>query len=285
MTDPFSSPVGPNGPYLFGAPDVLVGINFPQGKQTGSKPWYWYVKKQLPFYFQYIGTQAGGHGWQCTPNLPVIKILPIDTQPIVPTHEVGFTSVEDAIDNGFPDGTWGRFQFTDDFFWKVLGIKRPEFSSRKGIPTQTTRTKKTPISTTIKNSVKTWEADWNNGAGQFNAATRAVNGDGTYNGGFTNGFAVAWPKGFTLPELQAHAGDFYFGAIPPTAVFDTGQAYFWKQAQAFAFGIGQLDDKVWDMSIFPPRRTTFVTSGFSSAQTKDYSGYGQVSFPLFFNVV
>lgn len=31
MADPFSTPVGPNGPYEFGFPDVLTAINFPRG--------------------------------------------------------------------------------------------------------------------------------------------------------------------------------------------------------------------------------------------------------------
>lgn len=280
-------PTGPNGPYGFGFPDTVVGINFPNPSTTKSKPWWWFVERVQPSYFQYISKQAGGHEWQRSKNFPLIKILPIDTQPLVPTPFVGFNDVDTAARQGVPDGTFGRFSFQNQFFWDVIGQRKPEFSSVLGIPTQTDPSaKKTSIATTIQKATNTWNTDWNKGADAFNTAASGVSGGGSYDANFLNGFKVPWPRGFTLPQLQAAPSNtYYFGAIPPTALFETGQAFFWKQAQAFRFKVGQLDDTLWDMSVFPPQPVTFITGGFASAKTHDYSGYGQVDFPLSFNVV
>src|SRR6266699_1986646 len=124
--------------YFFGFPDVLVNIHFPRKGLNASEslPWYWWLgPPEQPYYFQYIGSEAGGNGWQRTQNAPMIKILHADTQRLQPTPVLGFSTLENAIDKGAQDAAWGRFQFTEKFFWKVLGKKKPQFQSIQGRPT------------------------------------------------------------------------------------------------------------------------------------------------------
>lgn len=278
-------PAGPHGLYDFGFPSELVDIHFPTASASDSKPWYWFVKRQQPNYFQYLGSQAGGHGWQCTANFPLIKILPIDTQPLTPTPFVGFNTINEAIDHGSPDGTFGRFRFTNRDFWNVIGSQKPEFTSKLGIPTQTTNTRKPPLGPLIKAATTLWDDDWNATARSFSGVCSGVSGDGSY--GLAKSFFAIQPPppNSTIPFIQEHGDDFYFGPIPATYIFETGQALFWKQAYGFTFGIGQLDDKLYDMSVFPPQKTDFVTREFASAKTHDYGGYGLSDFPINFTIV
>lgn len=288
--------------YDFGWPEELVDIHFPHGQaKNKSYPWYWFLTRQTPRYFQYIAPQLGGHGWQCEEFLPVIKILPIDTQPLVPTSEVGFGSIEEAVtrtNNGEPLSmdSWGRFIFGPKgggiarFFWPVIGKKMPEFSVDKGVPTQKANSTSRPINATIKEAVQLWRDDWNSNANMFNGATQGVSGNGQYTVIGSGAFAIKIPRpNIPLPELSATNGKWYFGPIPPTYIFETGYALFWKQAWGFSMGIAQLDPDQWDMSVFPPKDTTITdptNPGFTprppSSISKNYGGYNLAfaAFPL-----
>lgn len=283
--------------YNFGMPDVLVGIHFPHGNQgkplVESLPWYWYLSPpERPYYFQYIGPLAHGFGWQRTQNAPLIKILASDTQTLTPTPVLGFSSLEDAIDNGAPDQAFGRFQFTDDFFWKVMnwpqthkGQLRPEFQVIQGRPTGTAK-QKPPISKAITQTVTKWKNQWNFGASNFNASVASVlpsNADGVAYPFPKTQFAVPLPTATSVPDIAAAAvaGDTYLGPIPGGFWFSGGQVKIYKQAYAFRMNIAQLNFTDWRMDVFPPQRThpkgDYFTGGF---ETFDCSGYGLTTFPL-----
>lgn len=280
-------------PYSFGFPDVLVDIHFPHDNQGSplneSLPWFWWLSPpERPFYFQYIGTQAKppGRGWQRTQNAPMIKILPIDTQVLQPTPVLGFKTLENAIDLGAPDQAYGRFQFTDPFFWKVMGVKRiPDFTVVQGRPTGPSK-QKPPISTVIKNNVTKWKNQWNFGASDFNkkaAAPLPSLVDGVAYEFPSTQFAVPLPTSTNIPTLaqQAQEGAFYLGPIPGGFWFLGGAVEIYKQAYSFHMNVGQLSFENWRMDVFPPQRTGFPGSVFAGGfETRDCSGYGQTTFPL-----
>lgn len=287
--------------YDFGWPSELVDIHFPRRENPNiSFPWFWYLKRQRPYYFQYISPQAGGVGWQCTQNLPLIKILPIDPRQLVPTTTVGFGSLEEAItrsNSGEPisDDAWGRFVFGPKgggigrFFWAVIGTAIPEFTEQKGLLLQKPDHRGPDILPAVADAVTLWRTDWNLNAASTNTGYQGVSSDGTYSTIMGGGaFRIKVPRAnIPLPELAATNGQWYFGPVPPTEVFETGQALFWKQAYAFTMEIAQLDSRKWDMSVFPPKDTTITdptNPGFTerppSSISGDYKGINPF-FPAF----
>lgn len=285
-------------PYLFGWPDALVDIHFPRGGLPGnsSEPWYYYITRQTPKYFQYL-SPSFGHGWQSDHFLPVIKILPIDTQPLVPTTEVGFGSLEEAIaatNAGAPisQDAWGRFNFKDAFFWKVMGLKPPGWADfSNGLPkNKPGDANHRAINLYIGETVKKWRTNWQAEATGFNAMTDAVDGLGSYGQYGAGPFALPVPglgvRTAHLPDIQATAGEWYFGATNPYILFQRGYAAFWKQPFAFKYEIAQLSSSKWDMNVFPPRDTTLgpfepgSTTKPPSSISGKFNGYGQISFPL-----
>lgn len=282
---PTPPPAGAHGPYEFGFPSTLLDIHFPSGEdKTISDPWYWFITQQTPYYFQYLGSQVGGRGWQCEQFLPIIKILPIDTRPLVPTSMVGFASATEAatrIDNGEPIASqaFGRFKVTGARFWQVIGVKKPEFTVKQGRPTNKSGK---DIRKAIRDAVDKWTGFWNAEGNTFNAAFQGVAGDGSYTAVTGGPFNLPLPPvGITLPQLQANADKYYFGAPPGTIVFDRGNAYIWKGAYCFRMGIGQLDPTEWDMSVFPPKDASKPLSGrIASSASGNYGGYSLV-FPDF----
>lgn len=275
--------LGKNGPYGFGFPDVLVRINFPEGGPSQARPWYWFFPRQRPSYFSFLAPQGGwGPGWVCKPIFGVIKILPIDTQPEIPVPPVGFTTLEGSIDNGVPNGNFGRFQFTEDFFWRLIGVHKPIFEVHAGLPTS--RYPKGNIGKVINDAVKLWKNDWNLTAQSFNGSAQSVGGDGSY-GGVSSAFALPLPPpNSSIPVIQNIFQDIFFGPVPPTYVFETGMAGITKQGYGFTIDIGQLDPRSWDMSRFPPIRVEPGRLGVpeSSALSGDFGGYsgGVLSFPF-----
>jgi hypothetical protein len=268
--------------YDFGGPlDYLVDIHFPTQDRRKTPPdivgpWFWYLTRQTPSFFVYLGG-GWGQGWEFRQLLPIIKILPIDTQVEVPTSEVGFGSIEEAIDRtnaGQPisQDAWGRFYFNgpqaDKFWWKVGGkAKPPEYKMTKGCPTQL-RDPKTglpigePLADVFQTAVHHWRDCWNNGATTHDSAAAGVSGDGTYTCvlPFNGGFGVPGPRpDEPIPELSKRLGvDQYFGAIPSTEIFSSGQAHIFKQAWAFTMQVAQLDAAEWDFTHFPPKRTSLL---------------------------
>jgi len=283
---------GADGVYReFGMPDTLVRIHFPKKSNT-SLPWFWYVPRQTPFYFSFLDG-VWGPGWVRKQIYSVIKILPIDTQPEIPVTPVGFTSLEDAIRNGVPDVAWGRFRFTSNYFWKTIqnlgdgttnptGPRtKPLFDVVKGIPTDRLTGKNlVPIKTQITKAVNLWMADWNGMAASFNALCAAIDPAGDL--GFpSTTFSLPLPHFesiFDFFEQQA-AEIIYMGAVPPSFIF--GALNIVKTAYAFNYKLSQLDDKKWNMSVYPPLDSTVIGNGVGSAISKDYGGYSStVDFPI-----
>lgn len=276
-------PDGPHGLYDFGFPSALIDIHFPHGPdQKRSTPWFWFITPQIPFYFQYLGSQVGGQGWQCKQFLPIIKILPIDHRQLVPTTQVGFSSVTEVatlVFNGAPisGNAWGRFKLGSPGkrFWDVIGQKKPEFTASKGILTSKT----IEIGPKIKQQVARWKDFWNTDASLFNAAAQNVQGTGEYSTVTGSAFSVPFPPpNIPAPALQAAGDKYYFGPLPSTYVFNTGNAEFWKGAFSFRMDVGQLDPTVWDMSVFPPQLTTDpLSTRIPSAVSGNYGGYSLTS--------
>lgn len=274
--------------YNFGFPDVLVRINFPDtntgrppGGPQGSYPWFWYIGPPAkPFFFQFEGSKWG-NGWQRTQAFPQIRILPIDTQgEPTPTTPIGYTSIEDAIDSGGgPDAAFGRFKFTDPFFWQVMGQKKPQFTVDQGRPTDPVikpQGQKKPIATIIKQTVKLWSSNWNFGANVFNqnAASGVLRRPiAAYDFPKTR-YALPLPTDPSILGLLATAGTTYLGPIPGGFWFNEGNVEIYKQAYSFSINVQQLSVTDWNMSHFPPTRNT---RGF---ETFDCSGYGETNFPL-----
>lgn len=268
-------------PYEFGWFDELVDIHFPRrgGKKDPnfSNPWFWFVKLQLPTYFSFLG-QTWGPGWGARPILPVIKILAVDTQPMIPTTPVGYTSLEEAADryverwDGRAEGgpldihAYGRFNFKDTFFWKVLGQKYPGWASNLDTrPSSPKGNANGPIGPYIDKSVLLFNTLWNTDANMYNAGANGVGPtEGFISTPFTNSaFALPYPHpiakeggGFSALQKQLNQEKAWFGAIPKSAWtnFNTIQT----QSYAFTYGIGQLDANEWDMSHWPPRRSSLL---------------------------
>jgi len=301
------SPAPAHAPYDFGWPDELVGIHFPRGRDDAGKkkpdpnasdPWFYFLIRQTPTYFQYIGSQLGGKGWQCDRFLPVIRILPIDTQVMTPTTEVGFGSLEEAIDRtnaGEPisQDAWGRFRFTNRFFWDVLGRQYPTWASfSNGLPKSPPNSPHRPIGPYIKAAATDWYDRWSRDRNVFNNFCNTVTGGGSYGMIGAGSFALPFPPaGTPLPVISAHPEQYYFGAIPPFAIFQQGQALIWKQSFSFQYAIAQLDSHEWNMNRFPPRRTDRIDGPFGanniklpggspSHHTGKFGGYGGINFPL-----
>lgn len=273
--------------YDFGFPDELVDIHFPTGDVSlVAQPWFWYITPQIPRYFQYLGSQVGGHGWQNGEFLPIIKILPIDTRPLVPTSQVGFGSIEEAIrrtNNGEPisQDAWGRFRFDSkgqgpgaDFFFKCIGQKKPRYRSEDGLLVS----QADAININIREAVQGWRDDWNAQTDVWNAAFQNVQGDGSYSVIPPNSnFALPTPRpNIPIPELQKTVGKYYFGTMPATATFSTGNALFFKSAYCFKMEVAQLDPTIWDMSVFPPKDASAVLSGrIASSVSQKFGGYNK----------
>lgn len=281
-------------PYSFGWPDELVDIHFPRGgpQKDASLPWYYFLTVQTPRYFQYIGSQLGGRGWQCEEFLPIIKILPIDPRKLTPTAPVGFSSLEAAArragtpGSGLSQDAFGRINFKNKFFWDVMGLKPPtwaDFSS--GLPKSRVGDGHRPINQYIGDTIKSWRDKWQQEAAEFNAATQAVQGSGSYVPYGAGPFALPVPGlgagTYELAKLQANEGKWYFGATNPFILFQRGNAAFWKQPWAFKYEIGQLDSTAWDMNVFPPQDASDpLYTKPASAISGKYNGYGAINFPL-----
>jgi hypothetical protein len=306
------------GIYDFAWTEWPIAIHFPKKNRRVTpgivQPWFWYLKQQTPQYFVFLAPQGGwGVGWERRQLLPIIKILPIDTQPERPTSQVGFGSLEEAIDRtnaGEPisQDAWGRFYWAgpqaDKWWWKVVDGRDPqdaagtdgglpEYTIKKGCPTQPFRNGLPvgkDITQTFKEAVEKWRTNWNNGAGRFNAAAAGVSPGGRYtcilpdNGGFE----VPGPNpGESFPDLIKKLGkEQYAGAVPLTEVLFPGDALIIKQAFAFEYEVAQLDPTEWDFTAFPPKRTTTGASGrgpFSETHDASANNPQQVGgvFPAF----
>lgn len=259
--------------YLFGMTSRLVDLSFPSG-DTVSRPWYWWFPKQQPQLWSFISHEADPayNGWLRGPYFPIIKILAADTQKLTPYPQRGFEKLEEAIEKGAPDGDFGRFEFTDGFFWKVNGISKPAFASIRGTPTAQKQPGVPPISQRISKAVKQWKGSWNQTAQAFNANVAAGTSGGYYSFPQTF-FDLPLPGSTSVPDIIKSVGGFYLGAVPGGFWFQEGNVEIYKQAYSFQVNVGQLNPKVWDMSVFPPRKSIFAGGG-------SYGGYGQVSFPL-----
>lgn len=280
-------------PLLFGWPDVLVNIHFPQDSPGAATTWYWYYPVQTPNYFSYLGG-VWGPGWVCQPTFSVIKILAIDTVPIVAAPAVGFKNLEDAALHGTPDSTFGRFNFTDQWFWDVAGIDKPFFEQNsKGIIYDPVTHKTSTLQKKVTQAVQTWAGKWNSLAAQFNADTVAVDPGSAHYAYPSSPFGS---ENFPIPlpepnisisqfarEFANH--DIYLGPVPGTEIFRTGFAMITKQGYAFKIAIGKLNPHTWDMSKYPPRfnggEPDVSTFGVHpSAGTGDFGGFSpNVNFP------
>lgn len=291
-------------------PESLLRIHFPS-KATDpktAKPWYWYYNRQQPMNFAYLAPPHWGPGWVRAAIYPVIKILAIDTQPIVPFPAYGFTSLENAIAQGDPDGEWGRLDFRSDLLWQlILGngeqnptmpTKKPLFNQVKGLIKA--RDSKTNINAMIQQAAKQFEADYSGDAADYNStattsliATAEPDQPAGFHYNHVHGrFAVEQPDGppTTFALLPQQLGAFhlplplssqarYLSSLPVSACFNFNTIN--TSAYAYTLKVAQLDDKKWNMSVFPPVDSTIIGNGHSSANSKDYSGFGITSFPLF----
>lgn len=284
-------------PYDFGWLDELVDIHFPRhgnggGNQDISEPWFWFVKLQTPTYFSFLG-QTWGPGWGARMILPVIKILAVDTQPMVPTTPVGYEALEDAADRYVdrwdgraPGGpldihAYGRMNFKDTFFWKTLGKKYPAWASNLDtLPSAQPNNVNGAIGPYIEKAVTQFWNQWNTDSLMYNAGANGVGPtDGFISTPFTNNsFALPYPhpiakEGGAFSKLQKQLTDekAWFGPIPESAW--TNFNTFTTQSYAFTYGFGQLDDSEWDMSRWPPRRSSLlIDKGGSGRPPSGVSG-------------
>lgn len=276
--------------------DYLERIHFPHGAANPdniSKPYYFYMEAQTPTYFSFILWHGEPEGWAARHNFPVIKILFIDTQPIVPTTAVGSASLEAAADRyvqtfdaGDPRDRlfYGRMNPQSKFFWKVLGMKYPKWitglsglaKSRPGDPNP-------PAGTYLRKAMTKYLTQWNADSSAYNAYSNAIPPrPDIWNPLATHSFAIpfphptAWEGGnFSILGRQIAREEAWFGPIPASAWLRI--LIIFTQSYAFTYGIGQLDDHSWDLSRFPPRRTNIPQrEGGSprqpSAITGNYNG-------------
>lgn len=292
-------PASPRGLYRqFGMPESLLRIHFPGEQKTTSNPWYWYVTRQRPQYFSFLFSE-----WVRLPVFPVIKILHIDTQPLIPTPPVGYTSVENAIKAGAPPGpVFGRFDERDQKFWDLI-VRRDDLSRNQDFPFRgkpkfnvvkgqiKARDGKTNINKIIRTAIQQFNKNFNTLANEYNDIAANVAPSGFHYPGQRSPFNIPLPDGppTTLSHFAAQLDAFlggppylqsaaYLGPISGTAFFNINT--FTTQAYSFTINVGQLDPKKWNMSVFPPLDATIIGNGAGSFFTGDYSGYGPNPFPL-----
>src|SRR3954470_15090339 len=85
---------------LGGVHDYLQDIHFPHGAKFSpdvAKPWYYWLLPAQPLEFSYLAG-VWGDGWAARDIFGVIKILAVDTQPMVKIPRVGNASLEGAAD-------------------------------------------------------------------------------------------------------------------------------------------------------------------------------------------
>lgn len=292
-------PSSPRGLYRqFGAPESLLRIHFPnrdpnQNPST-SNPWYWWITQVRPSYFSFLFTR-----WVRLPAFPIIKILQIDSQQLVPTPPVGFTNIQSAIAGWNPD-IFGRFDERDQKFWDLITNEdngkndkmpraKPPFDVIKG--QIRARQQGVNINNVIRAAVTRFRDNFNALANGYNAIAAGVGPDGFHYPGQNSPFNFPLPDGppTTISHFQLQLNSFvqgppylqsaaYIGPISGTAFFNINT--FTTQAQAFAISIGQLDPKKWNMSVFPPLDSTRIGNGASSFISGDYGGYSSTPFPL-----
>lgn len=292
-------------PYQYGGIfDYLQDIHFPHHGQTKipniAKPWFWYHNFQQPLYFSTITPLAidppspdGRAGMVTRAYLPVIKLLAIDTQPIVKVNPTGWHSLEEAADayvagwdaarsdkpkgvSDFSPEWFGRWDFNNKFMWKVLGQPFPKWATglQTGLYTSNPKSSYPPIGPYVDKAIHTYMNKWNNDALAYNAVANAVG---------ENDFFTPWrgPLSFAVPYPPPGAGAigigvllrktgpdglpiYWFGAVPPSAYIRILQIT--TQAYSFTFNVGQLDDNEWDLSQWPPRRTSIPQRAGGSGQ-------------------
>lgn len=295
-------PSSPRGLYrTFGMPERLLRIHFPADKNDNPKtsnPWYWWIDRVQPNYFSFLAPPHWGPGWVRQKTFTVIRILVIDTQVPVPTPFVGFSSIEEAIRGGNAE-TFGRFDERDQKFWDLINSNsgknpgqpkdKPKFNVVKG---QIQSRDGTNINARIKSAVTRFKDNFDALANGYNQLAAGVSpSNGFHYPGQTSQFNIPLPDGppTTVSRFNQQLSSFvsgppygpspaYIGPISGTAFFNINT--FTTQAQAFTISIGQLDDKKWDMSHFPPTQANDALGGRASAKTKDYSGYSTTPFPL-----
>lgn len=259
--------------------DYLADIHFPgalRGKipQNQSAPWYYFMQVQNPSYFSFLGG-TWGNGWGYRHILPVIKILAADTQPMTPTSNVGSDSLEAAVDsyvkrwdsagpaNAQDPAFFGRMNFGNRFFWKVLGEQYPDWASNfKGLITQRKNDNHRPIGPYIEDAVTKYFDIWNSSTLAYNAQSASIPPSGDPWDPLTNhGYAIPYPhptvkEGGTFSSLSKSLqnGTAFLGPIPASAW--SRFLIIFTQAYGFTYGIGQLDPNEWDQSAWPPRRTS-----------------------------
>lgn len=262
--------------YNYGGPfDFLERIHFPKrGSRFPpwvSQPYYYFLELQLPTYFSYLGG-VWGSGWAARANLPVIKILAADTQPIVPTTVVGHPSLEAAADTyvrrwdeGHPLAveSFGRINPKDKFFWKVLGMQFPKWAAKlDGLAQHNANSPFPAIGPYMKKAVTKYFTQWDADSNAYTAHSTTVPADG---GNFLpvtqHSFKVPFPhptlkEGGNFRQLnqQIAREEAWFGPIPASAW--TNINLINTQSYAFTYGFGQLDPDEWDLSAWPPRRTS-----------------------------
>jgi hypothetical protein len=282
---PFAArPNTPRGLYrTFGAPESLLSIHFPTNpndQKNTSNPWYWYLDFQQPYAFSFLFTK-----WVRLPSFTVIKILAIDTQPIVPIPPVGAKTLEQAM-SGNPDVTFGRIDFKDQRFWTLLGKPKPKFNETRGKITAAAAGQ--DINGQIKSAAQLYQNDWNGEAATYNRIAAGVGGGGFHYPGQPSLFAIPLPDGppTTISRFQQQLDGFlttppgpgaaFLGPVPASAFFNINT--FTTQAYAFTLKVGQLDPKKWNMSVFPPVPTASIGNGSPSQQSDNYSGFGATPF-------
>ncbi len=316
-TAPFADrPASPRGLYReFGMPERPLRIHFPnKEKTTQSLPWYWYVPRQAQYSFVYLAAPWWGIGWERRPIFPVIKILPIDTQPLRPMPPYGFPTLEDAVQtnpNDPTDGVWGTLNFSNERLWALLANNgeqnqdmpksgKPKFDIKRGV--LVARDPKVNLKALITQAAHQFESNYAGDATDYNttAATTLLNpSDFTQPAGFhyqhVHGrFPVEQPSGppATLSGFGNEISGFlnfpppygnsarYLSSLPISACFNFNTIT--TSATAFTIKVGQLDPRKWNMSVFPPLDATIIGNGIASGISGDYSGaLSPEPFPTF----
>lgn len=291
----------------FGWPTDLVAIHFPSNYLN---PIYWYWPTQQPTNWLFLGqkkfippgvTYAPGYAFYNIGYYPVIKILPFDTQPVLPYPNYGAASLVDALGgrhekttgtiissgqtlktNSASGSLVGKFDFTSKLFWELVKQK-PPLSKNGTILNPYTQATSKPLQKYYIDAVETFLAMFNEMATGFNKLTQS-------GGAFTNNnwsslvpFALALssfglkppPVNVTGPggwqdlarnTIGAGGTDaWYYGAIDPGYWFNFLQIEAVGYASTLA--IGQLDPTEWDQTVFPPRQ-------YQTGQKSKKHGYG-----------
>lgn len=244
----------------FGYLTRIVAIKHKQKAPT-LQPWYYFFPVQQPMEFSLVGGFTGAvdtpNHWARLPYFSYISFAPAFPDAPIPIPKEGWSSLEDAIDNGTPLNDYQPINFTHPpsrsisgatpldipNIWQITGTKQPKDPKHGNF----IKPSADEAEKVVKKFIQQWTATSNGWNSECDGVT---GGSGSWQLSYpTSNFAI--PLG--NPSDPAHRFAFT-GGVPAAFWLFGGRNMILTPAYAFIIKAGQLDPTKWDTTVFPPQR-------------------------------